>query len=111
ITGVYKRVGEAVMAGEAVLRVENNDAINVVGSIVCNDVVALGAKVTIGTTLFGTANASLTGSVVAARCAGGGGGDNRWQVAFSCNNLDANNNRIVPMNYNFSDVDTTVTFA
>ncbi len=111
ITGIYKRVGEAVMAGEPVLRVENNDTVNVTGSIIYNGAIALGDEVTVGTTLFGAANASLPGTVVAARCAGGSGVDNRWYVVFSCNNLDGNNDHIVPMNYSFSDVDTTVTFA
>ena len=111
ITGIYKRVGEAVGAGEPVLRVENNDTINIAGSIVYSDVIALSDDVTINTTLFGVIKASLSGVVTAARCVGGSGGDNRWYVVFACDNRDASGNHIVPDNYSFSDVDTTVNFA
>lgn len=111
ITAIYKAPGEAVLAGETVLRIENHDAVNVAGTIIYNDLIKVGDNVTINTSLFdGAANVSLTGSVVVARGAGEGTG-NRWHVVFSCSNLDASNNHIVPLNYSFSDVDTTITFA
>jgi multidrug resistance efflux pump len=111
ITGVYKRVGEAVAAGEPILRVENNDTINVAGAVVYGDMISLGDDVTINTTLFGANAAELSGTVSAARCVGGNGGDNRWHVVFACDNLDDDGSHIVPDNYNFSDVDTTANFA
>jgi hypothetical protein len=110
ITAIYKNVGEAVAAGEPVVRIENNETINVAGTIVYDGVISVGDAATVNATLFGGAsNASLQGTVLA--CRGSSGGmDNRWQVVISCNNRDGTNSSVVPFNYNFSD-GTTITLT
>jgi hypothetical protein len=69
VTGVYKNPGDAVRAGEPVIRVENDDTIFLVGTLICPALIQIGSSVTVSTTLFGSdpASPALSGTVVAAR--------------------------------------------
>lgn len=110
VTGVYKNPGEAVNAGEPVLRVEDNRVVDLVGSLVHQGPIALGSAATVTTRLSGAASAAATvpGNVAAARGAGGGG---RWEVVIRVNNMDGGGNFILPLGYCFDAEFTSVTLA
>jgi hypothetical protein len=110
VTGVYKQVGDAVIAGETVVRVENNSTVNLVGVLIYRRMLALGANVTVKTSLASsTTSATVIGTITAVR--GDESGDDRWAVVISCNNNDTGGHPILPLNYNFDFDDTTVTIA
>lgn len=110
VTGIYKQAGEAVSAGESVVRVENDSAVFMVGTLIYPDMLAVGASATVQTKLFGSSTTPpMPGTVVAAR--GGADGDDRWDVVISCSNRDAGGKPIVPLNYGFDFKNTTVTVA
>ncbi len=111
ITGVSTGPGEYVKAGETVVRIEDNTAVFLVGTLVCRGVISIGANVTVQTTLCGdpTNATNIDGTVVAAH--GDPHGDDWWQVTVSCNNLDNAGNSIVPLRYSFDYDDTTVTIT
>ncbi|MFC4174163.1 HlyD family efflux transporter periplasmic adaptor subunit [Microvirga sp. GCM10011540] len=106
VTGIYKNPGDAVSAGEPVVRVEDNAVIHLVANLVHYGPIPVGATATVTTTLNGSAGGTtkLTGSVVAARGAGSGG---RWEVIIKVDNLDSGGNFIVPLGYSF-DAEYTV---
>jgi hypothetical protein len=108
ITAVFKQPGDAVRAGEAVLRVEDSSQILLVGTVKYRGPIALGSTVTVQTSLFDSPAppTTLTGSVVAVR---GFREDDQWDVTVQCNNLDAGGNPIFPLGYHFDYDDTTVT--
>jgi hypothetical protein len=110
ITGVFKNPGDCVKAGEAVLRVENNATVYVIGTVVYRGLISLGATVTVTTTRFSTGSpTSISGKVVAIR--GHRGFDDRWEVVVKCNNLDGGGNQILPLHYHFDYDDTSVTIT
>lgn len=104
VTGIYKNPGDAVRAGEPVIRVENDDTIFLVGTLICPALIQIGSSVKVATTLFGSdpASPSLSGTVVAAR---GHVQENEWAVILQCQNTD----HMYPLGYNFDYDDTTVT--
>jgi hypothetical protein len=105
VTGIYKQVGEAVLPGETVMRIEDTSTIYLVGTLICRQMVSLGSAVTIQTNLFSSGTTgTLNGSVIAAR--GDDTGDDWWNVVISCPNSVG----IAP-NCNFDYEDTTVTIA
>lgn len=110
VTGIYKNPGEVVRAGETVLRIENNSVVLLVAKLIYRDRIALGATVTVSTPLYDAAGSptTITGTVVAAR---GGREDDDWEVVVKCDNLDATNNAILPLNYHFDYDDTTLSIA
>jgi hypothetical protein len=109
ITGIFKHPGDFVRAGEPVLRVEDNSTVYVIGTVVCSDLVKLGATATITTTMFSTGAAnSISGTVVGAR--GRRGYDDRWEIVVNCNNLKGGN-WIMPLHYHFDYDDTSVTIV
>ena len=55
ITGLFKHPGDPVKPGEAVMRVEQDDVILIVGTIKCRAALHIGAAVDIQTILFDTA--------------------------------------------------------
>lgn len=110
VTGIYKNPGDAVDAGEPVIRVEDHKVVHLVANVVHYGPIAIGATATVKTTLGGSANpaTTLNGSVVAARGQGSGG---RWEVIVTIDNLDGSGNYIVPLNYSFDAEYTEVSIA
>ncbi|MGO8794714.1 MAG: hypothetical protein ACLQLC_07825 [Candidatus Sulfotelmatobacter sp.] len=110
VTGVYKNVGDRVLPGETVVRVENTSSVYLVGVLIYRGVISLQANVSIQTTLFSASTATtITGTVVAAR--GDQSGDDRWEVVFLCPN-GTSGNPTLPVNYYFDyDEVTSITFS
>jgi hypothetical protein len=110
VTGIYKNPGDAVSAGEPVLRVEDNRVVHLIANLVLYGPIAIGNTATVTTTLGGAAHPSttLSGSVVAARGQGSGG---RWEVVVKINNIDGAGNVILPLGYTFDAEYTTVTIV
>jgi biotin carboxyl carrier protein len=107
VTGVYKQVGDRVIAGETVLRVEDNSAFYLVGVVVVRGVLTLNQSVTVTTTLFSTAPSTvITGQIVAVR--GDESGDDRWQVVILVNSITGGQSTL-PLNYYFDFDDTSIT--
>ena len=107
VTGIYKSAGEAVRAGEPVMRVENNAEILLVATLIYRGPISIGSMVRVKTTLFdlpGT-KTSINGPVVSVR---GQGDDDQWEVIVKCNNLDGGGKPIFPLGYHFDYDDTTV---
>jgi hypothetical protein len=105
VTGIYKQVGEAVLPGETVMRIEDTSTIYLVGTLICPQMVSLGSAVTIDTNLFSSGTTgTLNGTVIAAR--GDDKGDDWWNVVISCPNSVG----IAP-SCTFDYEDTTVTIA
>jgi biotin carboxyl carrier protein len=111
VTGVFKQVGDFVRAGEAVVRVENNVSVLLIGTLIYRGMVSIGATVTIQTTLFSdpSNSTSVTGTIVAAR--GHSHHDDWWEVVVSCSNVDSSGNPIFPLHYSFDHDDTSVTIS
>ena len=121
VTGVYKQPGDAVKAGEPVARVENNEFVYLVATVVHRGpiVVApppptpppLNSTVTVNTTLFGSPGPKtpLTGIVVSAR---GHRDDDKWDLVVLCKNPpDGFGNPTFPLGYHFDFDDTTVSIV
>jgi biotin carboxyl carrier protein len=121
VTGVYKNPGDAVKAGEPVIRVEDNTTIYLVATVVYRGPVVIAppppaaappnSTVTVQTTLFGAPGplTTLAGSVVSAR---GHRDDDKWDLVVKCTNpLDALGNPTFPLGYRFDYDDTTVTIT
>jgi biotin carboxyl carrier protein len=110
VTGVYKYPGDSVRAGEPVLRVENNETVLIVATVVYRDRVALGATATIQTNLYDSATTPTTvaGTVVAAR--GHAPDDDHWDIVIKCNNVSGGA-QVLPIEYSFDYDDTVVTIT
>ncbi|HEY4077650.1 MAG TPA: hypothetical protein VGM26_12050 [Rhizomicrobium sp.] len=110
VTGIYKNLGDPVRPGEPVIRVENNDAVLLMATLVYHGPIAVGSSVTVETTLFDLAGppTSITGGVVSVR---GQQEDDHWDVIVECNNLDAGGKPILPVGYHFDYDNTTVSIA
>ena len=112
VTGVYKNPGEAVKAGEPVIRVENFSMILLEATLIFRGPILVNQTiVTVETALFGASGppTSISGVVVAAR---GHSDDDQWRLIIHCDkNLDTNNNPIFPLGYHFDFDDTRVTIA
>jgi hypothetical protein len=110
VTGVYKHPGDAVSAGEPVLRLEDQRVVHVTGTVAHYGAIPLGAAVTLTTTLGGATQAPTTvnGRVVAAR---GMASSGRWEVVVEIDNVDGAGNYVLPLNYWFDPEYTDVTIA
>jgi hypothetical protein len=110
VTGVYKYPGDSVRAGEPVLRVENNETVLVVATVVYRDRIAVGANASIQTNLYDSATTptTVTGTVVAAR--GHASDDDQWDIVVKCNNVSGGA-QVLPIDYNFDYDDTVVTIT
>ena len=107
VTGIYKNPGDAVRAGEPVVRVENNAEVLLVATLIYRGPISIGSKVTVSTTLFGLPGSPISteGTAVAVR---GRREDDQWEVIVKCSNLDDGGNPIFPLGYHFDYDDTTV---
>jgi biotin carboxyl carrier protein len=114
VTGVYKNPGEAVRAGEPVIRVENNAVILLEAILIFRGPISIGQTVTVTTALFGASSGeptSITGVVVGAR---GQSDDDKWDVIIECDNMDHSTTPptpIFPLGYRFDYDDTTVSVS
>ena len=110
MTGIYKNAGDAVRAGETVIRVENNNVVLLVASLIYRGPISIGSSVTVATTLFDLAGppTTVTGSVVPVR---GQREDDQWEVIVQCENVDDSGNHIFPLGYHFDYDDTTVSIT
>jgi biotin carboxyl carrier protein len=116
VTGVYKQPGEAVRAGETVVRVEDNSEVYLLGTVVCPNLIqgrqppdTRGMTATINTSLYdaGGNPSTLTAEVLTAR---GRGADDTWELVLWYVN-DGNSGPILPLDYCFDFDDTTISFA
>jgi hypothetical protein len=109
VTGVFTNLGDPVRAGNVIIRVEDNQTVLLEGTVVYRGMISLGDSVTVQTTLFSdrAAPATITGTIVAAY--GSEAGDDRWDIAVSCSNIDSSGNPIFPLHYSFDYDDTTAT--
>lgn len=118
ITGIYKNPGDAVRAGEPILRVEDNSEIYLIATVVHRGPIAVSppppapplpnSTVTVQTSLFDAAGplTALTGIVVSAR---GHRDDDRWDLIVRCQNpLDFSGNATFPLGYHFDYDNTTI---
>jgi hypothetical protein len=112
ITGIYKDIGETVQPGEAVMRIENDNEILVVGRVNHRGRLAVGMQATLTCrNLFeDDQTLILAGPVVAVR--GHDADNDEWDVIMQFDNVDEEDDskRKVPLNYTFDyhDVDFTV---
>lgn len=109
VTGVFKNPGEAVAAGEPVIRIEDSTDVQMVANLVHHAHIGIGALATISTTLGPkSTTVTLTGNVVAARGQGNGA---RWEVVINAKNHDSSGNILLPLGYCFDPEYTEVTIA
>jgi hypothetical protein len=121
VTGVYKQPGDAVKVGEPVARVENNEFVYLVATVVHRGPIVVAppppappppnSTVTVNTTLFGSPGplTPLTGIVVSAR---GHRDDDKWDLVVLCKNPpDGSGNPTFPLGYHFDFDDTKVSIA
>jgi multidrug resistance efflux pump len=106
VTGVFRNKGDYVRAGQAVVRVENDAEVLLVGTIKFRGLVSVGTGVEVTTEIFDAPPAlTVPGSVVSVR--GHDSENELWDVLILCNNRKAGK-PILPINYNFDFDDTTV---
>ncbi len=109
VTGVFKNPGDWVKAGEPVVRVEDNEWVYLIGTLVYRGPITINTTtVSVSSTLFSVPGAPLTsisGTVVGTR--GQRAEDDRWEVVIKCKNRDTSGNPIVPLHYHFDYDDTT----
>jgi hypothetical protein len=130
VTQIHRYPGDWVKAGEPVIRIENDQSVFLVGSLIYRDAISVGANATVTTALFGQSAAavSISGQVLAARgtCTDDArhrrslccfqkaknnqfrGRGRAWDVVIQCSNTDVHGNKILPLNYHFDLDDTTV---
>lgn len=111
ITGVYKGLGDRVRRGDVVVRVESNDTVHIVGTLVCHDRIDLGDTVSVKTTQFSNPADSKTISGTVAAVRGHPSNDDWWSVVVTCSNLDGSGNQVFPLHYHFDYDDTHVTIS
>ena len=109
VTGIYKNPGDAVRAGEPVVRVEDNSQMYLVARLKYRGpIVANSTTVTVSTTLFDAAGSPpptpLSGKVVAVR---GRGDDDQWDVVILCPNYF----NLFPIGYQFDYDNTSVSIT
>jgi biotin carboxyl carrier protein len=114
IVAIYKDVGESVQAGEAVVRVENDERILLVGNLRIASAIELQASVTINckNVFESEDHGKITGELVAVR--GHDADDNEWEVIIEAKNevelIGPGRTKKLPINYHFDKKDTYVTF-
>jgi multidrug resistance efflux pump len=107
VTGVFRNVGDSVRAAQAVVRVENDAEILLVGTLKFRGLVRIGQTVSVTTQLFDSKQSlSVSGQVTAVR--GHDSEDELWDVIIRCGNRDDAGVPIFPINYNFDFDDTHV---
>lgn len=112
VTAVYKEVGEAVSAGEPIVRVEDDTELFLVGRIQYRGVLKLGATAKLCIKDLAESGESLDVcglGLVSIR--GHNSTDDEWDVVFRVTNpVDKSGNKAIPLNYSFDTERTTVIF-
>ena len=112
VTAVFKEFGECVVAGEPVLRVEDDTELLLTGRIQFRGILTIGLPATLHVIDLGESgvNVDVTGmTLVSIR--GHDSEDDEWEVIFRVTNpLDKAGKKTFPLNYSFDKVRTTVTF-
>ena len=111
VTGVYKNPGDAVRAGEPVVRVENNYEVFLLATLVYRGLIAVGSTVMVETKLFDSSSPVLQvkGTVVSAR---GRSRDDQWDAVIRCVNVKEDlSGLFFPLNYHFDYDDTTLSIG
>jgi len=110
VTGVYKSPGDAVTAGEPVIRIENSAEILLVATLIYRGPITIGSTVKVQTTRFAVSGSLtfLEGRVVAVR---GQRQDDQWEVVAKCKNVDGGGKPIFPLGYHFDYDDTKVVLS
>ena len=109
ITALYKLPGEAVQAGEPVLRVEQESSIRVIAQLKYRGRIQVGYSAYFETNEFennglpGGVPTSLSGTISAVR---GSDEDDRWVIAIDCPNESTSGELIFPPGYQFDYDDT-----
>jgi hypothetical protein len=106
ITGVYKKPGDFVRAGEPVIRIEDSSTVLLVARLIFPGAIRLGDTVTTSTTALYEAipDNEITGKVVAVR---GQSEDDQWEVIVKYSNTGGGSFTL-PLGYHFDYDDTTV---
>lgn len=105
ITGIYKNPGEAVRAGEAVLRIENNDEIYLVGIIQHRGLLSVSSSdnVELKVIIDEGVEHTLNGRIVSIR--GHESDDDVWDIILKFNNTIG-----LPNNYTLDNRNATINF-
>lgn len=109
VTGVFQHVGDFVRAGQPVLRLENDEAVFLVGTIKHRGLLQINSSISVEATLFdapGGVSTTVGGVLVAVR--GHESADELWDVLIRCMNRAADGSAKLPLNYNFDFKSTTV---
>lgn len=105
VTGVFRNMGDAVRAAQAVVRIENDTEIYLVGTLKYRGMLQVGQSISVSTSLFDTVDTkTVTGTVAAVR--GHDSANELWDLLILCSNRDGADQAVFPINYNF-DFDTT----
>ncbi len=107
VTAVYKNAGESIQAGEPLVRVEDDEVLLLVGSILCRSSVRLDDKVKVVIdNLFenGVPVQIDGGRIVAVR--GHDADNDEWEVIIQITNPPNGTRRLLPLNYAFDRDDT-----
>ncbi|MCX4826221.1 HlyD family efflux transporter periplasmic adaptor subunit [Streptomyces sp. NBC_01142] len=108
VTGVFRNTGDFVSAGQPVVRVEDDSAVYLVGTIKYRGMLKLNSQVAVTTKLFDdpvSQQTRIEGSVTSIR--GHDSVDEQWEVLVRCSNRTPSGAPILPLNYNF-DFDSTI---
>jgi hypothetical protein len=107
VTGVFRDKGDCVRAGQAVMRVENDKEILIVGTLKFRGLVSIGSNVQVTTKIFDSPTTlTTTGKVVSVR--GHDAEDEQWDLLVLASNRDSHGNPLFPINYNFDYDDTMI---
>lgn len=120
VVGTFKDVGETVQAGEAVLRVENDDRLLLVGFVQCRFPVRVGMPVAIvAEDVFeGRDTMKVAGEVRAVR--GHEADDDEWDLIIECDNTGGHEvespggvkrKEKLPLNYHFDRDTASISFG
>jgi hypothetical protein len=105
VTGVYKKPGDFVRAGEPVIRVEDSSTVLLVAKLIFPGPIAINSIVTISSNLFESIPTNtISGRVVAVR---GQSEDDQWEVIVQYTN-NSTESWILPLGYHFDYDDTSV---
>ncbi len=115
VTGVYKQPGEAVRAGETVIRLEDNSQVYLIGIVVYAGLIQSqtldqpGTTATIQTSLYdaGGTPTTLNAEVLTAR---GCGNDDTWELVLLYVN-DGSSGPVLPLDYHFDFDNTSISFT
>ena len=109
VTGMFCSEGDYVAAGQPVVRVEDDASVYLVGTVKYRGLLRVASQIKVVTTLFGAPGGrptTIEGTVSAVR--GHDAIDEQWDVLIRCDNRDAQDNAILPLNYNFDLDNTTI---